>query len=366
MNNKLFFVINSLQRGGAERAISIVSNALHQQNFEVTIVCLNDADIAFAILPEVKVVSLLKRRKQENPLNRLWYAGLLYTRLIRLLMKEKPFYVVSFMTTSNLWTGLACLLTRIPFVVSEHTTPDITLNTFNYFFRKLSYHIYRKSTAVVVPSIGIAERIKQSNSFRKLNNFKLIRNPINEFPEPSDWKVNDKKFILGVGRLSFVKGFDILIEAYNNINNTGIDLVIAGDGAEYENLKIQIEKLNLTGRVKLVGSKDNLQDYYHQAELFVLPSRNEGYPVALTEAMSFGCACVAVNCDFGPSEIIENEFNGLLVEQNNIGKLSKAIDDLLLNHSLRKKISANAQLINEANSVKNIAGYWRGLLLNLS
>jgi len=230
----------------------------------------------------------------------------------------------------------------------------------------LSYHIYRKSTAVVVPSIGIAERIKQSNSFRKLNNFKLIRNPINEFPEPSDWKVNDKKFILGVGRLSFVKGFDILIEAYNNINNTGIDLVIAGDGAEYENLKIQIEKLNLTGRVKLVGSKDNLQDYYHQAELFVLPSRNEGYPVALTEAMSFGCACVAVNCDFGPSEIIENEFNGLLVEQNNIGKLSKAIDDLLLNHSLRKKISANAQLINEANSVKNIAGYWRGLLLNLS
>lgn len=364
MNNKLFFVISSLQRGGAERAISIVANELHRQNFEVTIICLNEADIAFKILPEVNVINLLKKRGKENILSRLWYAGLLYSRLIMLLMKEKPFYVISFMTTSNLWTGLACLITRVSFVVSEHTTPDITLNTFNYMFRTLSFLIYRKSVAVVVPSIGIADRIKENHSFRNLNNFRLIRNPIHEFPEPSKSSVNDKKFILGVGRLSFVKGFDILIEAYNNIENSNIDLVIAGDGAEYENLKIQIERLNLTGKVKLIGSKDNLQDYYHQAELFVLPSRNEGYPIALTEAMSFGCACIAVDCDFGPSEIIENGFNGILIEQSNLAKLIEAIDHLLFNDNLRKKISANAQLINEANSVKNITSHWRDLLLN--
>lgn len=224
--------------------------------------------------------------------------------------------------------------------------------------------IYRNSKAIVVPANGIADCIRRNDSYKNLNNFKLIRNPINVFPEPSNNKVNDKRFILGVGRLSFVKGFDILIEAYHKIEDGNIDLIIAGGGEEYDNLNRLIEKLDLTNRVKLIGAKDNLQDYYNQAELFVLPSRNEGYPNALIEAMSFGCACVAVDCEFGPSEIIENKKNGILVEKSNVTELVSAIDNILMDSDLRREIARNAQQIKQTNSVKNISTNWSDLILN--
>lgn len=364
MGKKLFFVINNLQGGGAERVISILANEFSKQGFNVFMVCLNQAEPAFKIAATVTRVDLLKERGKEHIFNRIRYAGLIYFRLMALLIKERPDAVVSFMTAANLWTGLACSLTNVPFVVSERTMPDRTINSFNYFFRKLSFLIYRNSKAIVVPAIGIADCIKKNNSYKALNNFKIIRNPIHVFPKPSGRKVNDRAFILGVGRLNYIKGFDLLIDAYSKIDTDLVDLIIVGDGTEYEKLQAQVERLNLLDRVKLLGAKDNLQDYYHQAELFVLSSRNEGYPNALIEAMSFGCACIAVDCEFGPSEIIEHEVNGVLVENSNQVKLSAAINKLIKNESLRKKISTNAQLIKKTNSVKNISANWGSLIFN--
>ena len=199
--------------------------------------------------------------------------------------------------------------------------------------------------------------------YKDLDNFRLIRNPINVFPRPSGNSVNKRSFILGVGRLNYIKGFDLLIDAYSKIQTDNIDLIIVGDGNEFRNLKVQIEKLGLEDCVKLHGAKDNLQDYYDQAEIFVLPSRNEGYPNALIEAMSFGCPCIAVDCEFGPSEIIENEINGILVKKSSSADLSAAIKYVLENSSLRKKIARNAQLIKQTNSMKNISTNWGDLIL---
>lgn len=365
MIKKLFFVINNLKGGGAERALSVVANSLSEKGeFDVLIVCLNQASPAYDIESKIKIISLINDRDKETLLNRIKYAGLMYFRLVRLLIKEKPDCVISFMTTSNLWTGLACSLTNIDFLVSEHTTPDRTINSYNYFFRKLSFLVYKKSRAVVVPSQGIADQIKRHKSYKNLNNFKLIRNPLNPFPKPSNYRVNDKKFILGVGRLNFVKGFDILIEAFSKIEAIDIDLIILGEGEEYENLMKQIEKLNLLNRVKLLGFKKNLQDYYAQAELFVLSSRNEGYPVGLTEAMSFGCACVSVDCEFGPEEIIEHEKNGILVEQHNLFDLISAINRVLKDDDLRQRIANNAKQIKQTNSIENVSANWNNLILN--
>lgn len=357
-------MINNLQGGGAERVISILANEFSKQGFNVFMVCLNQAEPAFKISAKITQINLLKERATEHIWNRIRYAGLIYFRLIALLLKEKPDCVVSFMTAANLWTGLACILTSVPFVVSERTMPDRTINSFNYFFRKLSFLIYRNSKAIVVPATGIADCIKRNESYKALNNFKIIRNPIHIFPKPSDQQVNDRAFILGVGRLNHIKGFDLLIDAFSKVDADHLDLIIVGDGSEYEKLQLQIEKLNLVGRVKLLGAKDNLQDYYHQAELFVLSSRNEGYPNALIEAMSFGCACIAVDCEFGPAEIIEHEVNGILVENFNQQDLTGAINKLMTDPGLRKKISCKAQLIKKTNSVKNISANWGSLIFN--
>lgn len=366
MNNNLFFVINSLHRGGAERVVSVLANEFDKKGFNVVIICLNKAEIAFQISPTIKVVHLILHRGREHLFNRVRYGTLTYLRLFMLLTKQRPACVLSFMTAANLWAGLACSLKNIPFIVSERTTPDRTINSFNFLLRKLSFRIYRKSRAIVVPAKGIADCIIAHRSYKNLNNFKVIRNPINIFPDPSGFSVNKRAFILGVGRLDYVKGFDLLIDAYSRIATADLDLLIVGDGKEYSNLKGQIEKLGMEDRIKLIGAKNNLQDYYQQAEIFVLPSRNEGYPNALIEAMSFGCACVAVDCDFGPSEIIEDRINGILVSKDSLIELSDALTELMANRQLRKRISENAQLISQTNCMSNISTNWQDLIFNES
>ncbi|WP_316814823.1 glycosyltransferase [Pedobacter nyackensis] len=364
MEKKLFFVINNLYSGGAERVVSTLANEFNRQGFNVFIVCLNEAEVGYRISPEITIINLLKKRTGESVFNRLKYASLIYLRLFRLLLRERPICVVSFMTTSNLWTGLACNMIKVPYIVSERTTPENTINSFNYFLRKLTFLIYKKSKTVVIPAKGIEDCIKKNQTFRKLKNTKIICNPINKFQSPSNKKVSKRKFILGVGRLSYIKGFDQLIEAFSKVGSDDIDLIIVGDGSEYENLNLQIEKLGLKSRVKLIGTKDNLQDYYSQAELFVLPSRNEGSPNALIEAMSFGCACIAMDCEFGPSELIENEKNGMLVEADNILELTSAIQNLLSNAELKERIARKAQLIHQTNSLEDVFIKWKDLILS--
>ncbi|EOR93830.1 glycosyl transferase, group 1 [Arcticibacter svalbardensis MN12-7] len=364
MKGKLFFVINTLQGGGAERVVSTLAGNLQQRNFAVHIICLNYAESSYKIPPEIKVVYLVSRRG-ESVFYRLYYAGLTGFKLVNLLITEKPNTVISFMTSANLWTGITCLLTRTPYIVSERTTPDHTLNQFGRFLKCATFVIYSKAKAVVLPSRGIALALKKIKAFQHLTNLVVIKNPVTSFTSFSKQRVHSSKFILGVGRLSYEKGFDQLIEAYANIKSTDTDLLIAGEGIELESLRKQVDLLQLGASVQLIGSKSNLQDYYHQAEVFVLPSREEGYPNALIEAMSVGCPSIAMDCEFGPSEIINHGKNGLLIQDKNIKKMSESIFKVLSDPVLKAKLAANARLINHTNALDIISAKWEKIIVDL-
>ena len=116
--------------------------------------------------------------------------------------------------------------------------------------------------------------------------------------------------------------------------------------------------------MRLIGSKENLQDYYQQAELFVLPSRNEGYPNALIEAMSMGCPCIAMDCEFGPAEIIENRKNGILVEDRNINMLAASMSEVLNDAVFKNRLSKGGKLIGKTNSQEAITSKWQDLILS--
>jgi glycosyltransferase involved in cell wall biosynthesis len=277
-------------------------------------------------------------------------------------LSKKPACIISFMTSANLWAGLTGMLTNTEYIVSERTTPDHTINKYRGFLKWFSFLVYSNARAIVLPSRGIENCLKKNRGFAGLKNYKVINNPVNSSCELTTEKVNNKKFILGVGRLSYEKGFDQLIAAFKESNTKDTDLLIAGDGVERNTLKQQIASLKLENSVKLIGVKENLQDYYSQAELFVLPSRNEGYPNALIEAMSMGCSCIAMDCEFGPSEIIEHQKNGLLVENQSISKLSKAIAKILKDPVLKQKLGVNARLINNTNSLQSISSQWEDII----
>ncbi|WEK21300.1 MAG: glycosyltransferase [Candidatus Pedobacter colombiensis] len=363
MRKKLFFIINTLNGGGAERVISNLCNYFNNRSFDVSIICLNHTTPAYYLAPEIKVYTLVDTERKSNFLFRIWYSGLTFFKLLTLLVRYRPKMIISFMTTANLWTGITCNILGIPYIVSERTTPDDTVNKFNYALRWLSYHIYNKAKMIVVPSKGMIPCFRKNKSFRNLKNFEVINNPINQFTSSEAIDVHKRKFILAVGRLDEFKGFDLLITAFKSVQREDVDLLISGEGCDRKKLEDQIQDLNLAHRVKLIGFKSNLQDYYKQAQLFVLSSRIEGYPNVLVEAMSLGCACVATDCEFGPSDIIEHEKNGLLVKANSPTHLAEAINRALEDSTLKARIANNAKLINYANSAKNTSGKWEKLVL---
>ncbi|HKG06459.1 MAG TPA: glycosyltransferase family 4 protein [Pedobacter sp.] len=361
---KLFFVINSLHGGGAERVLSNLANFFFGKGYEVTIVCLNRADPAYDLCSGIKIVSLVSENRDQRLFYRMQYGIKTFFKMLGLLNKEKPVCVVSFMTSANLWSGLTCGLLNIPYLVSERITPDQTVNQFSFYLQWLSAVVYGKSKAIVVPSKGMIGGFTRERSFSRLRNFEVINNPVNQFECVTERKVHNRKFILGVGRLDTQKGFDLLISAFKQLELEGIDLLISGEGKERKHLERLIDSLELGDSVKLIGHKKNLQDYYLQAEFFVLSSRNEGYPNVLIEAMSLGCACIATNCEFGPSDIIENEQNGLLIRANDVTCLYNAIQRLMADPLLKAKISHNAKKINHTNSPENTYAKWERLILS--
>jgi glycosyltransferase involved in cell wall biosynthesis len=359
---KLFFIIPSLVGGGAERVLISLANHFNTLNYESIIISLNNCVPAYEITCGIQVLFLVNRRKS-SLVFRAYYVLQIFFKLIGYLIKEKPVCSISFITSANIWTGIACNITRTPYVVSERTSPNRSVNKFGYFQNHLTAKLYKRSKAIVVSASGVEQCLRENKQFEKLKNIYKINNAVNMFEPTTNKKVHYRKFILGVGRLTYVKGFDILIDAFSKAKLQDVDLLIVGEGKERANLICQIYNLGLRDRVILTGAKTNLQDFYSQAEVFVLPSRNEGYPNALVEAMSFGCPCVAVNCEFGPSEIIINNFNGILVNDPSIDSLANAISNLIDNPDLKNLLGKNAQDINNTNNAQQILQKWENLVL---
>ncbi len=364
MKTKLLFVVNSLEGGGAERVVSSLGNYFNSKHFSVVIVCLTKAPLAYSVSEQVKVISLVKRKDTAGAGFRALYAALTFSRLLRVLSREKPHCAISFMTTANLWTGITCRILKIPYFVSERTPPDYTIHQFNSFLKWVSFKIYSGSKSIVIPASRMREGFKKSKSFGRLNNFTTINNPVSQFKQSDPMPVHGRKFILAVGRLDPLKAYEQLIEAFYLLQPLNVDLLISGEGPERDSLQRKINSLGLSEKIKLIGFKRNIQDYYRQAEVFVLCSKNEGYPNALVEAMSFGCACVATDCEFGPSEIIRHGESGLLVEVGDAWQLARAILKVLKDPALRQKLCENARRINDTNSLDAITARWENLILS--
>jgi glycosyltransferase involved in cell wall biosynthesis len=359
----LLFITPALGSGGAERVITILANNFAQQGYKIILVSLNYTQPAYPVEQRVTVHYLVKRHNN-NFFYRLYYAWLTGYRLLRLIREARPYRIISFITSANLWTGAICFFTRTGYLVSERASPQRVIAGHNYWYKRLLAFLYSKAEAVVLCSNGVADGLGKIKYFSRLNNVHVIPNPVSVFPAPSGKRVHQRKFILAVGRLAYVKGFDKLIDAFALLKNTDLDLLIVGDGGERNRLDEQCKRLGLEDRVFMPGEKKNVQDYYVQAELFVLPSRSEGYPNALIEAMSFGCACIAVDCNYGPRDIITDGVNGLLVPPKDPEAIATAIYRMMKSPALKKKLGEQAQKINQTNSSASITSRWEDLIFN--
>jgi glycosyltransferase involved in cell wall biosynthesis len=167
-----------------------------------------------------------------------------------------------------------------------------------------------------------------------------------------------------MGRLGEEKGFDLLIEAFALLRHRfpQLSLVILGEGSGRSELERLIAARGLQSAVYMPGTVEQPHAILQQAGIFVLPSRFEGFPNALCEAMACGLPVVAADCRCGPREIIRNDVDGLLVPVGDIEALAGAMQRLMLDRSLQERLAAQAPSVVDRFSMARVTALWDQVL----
>jgi len=157
-------------------------------------------------------------------------------------------------------------------------------------------------------------------------------------------KRNSERFIfLTVGRLVKVKNINLQIEAMAEVvkKYPATELWVVGDGPERKNYELRITNYGLEKKIKMLGWKSNLDEYYHQADVFILTSNYEGWSLSAIEAASFGLPIIMTDVGCA-GEIIKNNESGIVIPVGGRETLQKAMVELTENKELRKKLGSNA------------------------
>lgn len=175
------------------------------------------------------------------------------------------------------------------------------------------------------------------------------------------------KLILSSGRFTPEKGFDMIPDIAKKIfeNHSDWQWHIYGNGPEYENIKNKILRNNLENNVILKGFTDNMYKKYCDYGIFVLPSYREGFALVLLEAKFNGIPLVSFDCVSGPSEIIDQNVDGYLVECYNKKVMAQKICTLMENSELRDKFSENCSKNIERFEKKVVMKMWSKVLMNI-
>jgi glycosyltransferase involved in cell wall biosynthesis len=170
--------------------------------------------------------------------------------------------------------------------------------------------------------------------------------------------------LLGLGRLAPEKGFDLLVRAFALVARSHPDwtLEILGEGKERTRLEALAGALGVRDRVSMPGSVVHPLPRLAAAHAFALPSRYEGFPNALLEAMACGLPVVAFDCQSGPREIIVHGQDGLLVRPGDTAEMALALDRLLGNAAERVRLGRNATEVTVRFAPETVLQRWSALL----
>lgn len=366
----IFFVISTLSGGGAERVMLNILTHINRVKFRPVLVLFERKGELLSHLPPEIRVETLKRKKAKYGLQ--W---LVFFRLAQLLKKERPEALVSFMWYPNLVSLLAKLLSRsdCKVIVSERSSLSLCYEgRVAEFLRHCTVRFfYRRADAVTVNSVAMAEELMRMFRFPQ-DRLAVIHNPVDidrirrlgreEVSRP--WFGDNMPTIAAVGRLSREKGFSYLLAAMKIMVSRGIPcrLILLGRGQEEDSLRDTAKALQIEDRVIFHGFQENPYKYMARSALFVLPSLYEGFPNALLEAMALGVPSIATRCPTGPAEIIRDGVDGILVPSADEKALADAVERLLRDRDLRKKLSEAGKKRVEEFRVETIVRQYEDLI----
>ena len=358
-NKRIVFVISSLSSGGAERVISIIANYFAYKKYQVAIVTFYHKTHDWYPLNKdvVRIVTGYTRGQKKLDIIRNYFKKIL--RLRKIFIELNPDVIISFLTEVNIITLLAAFRLGTKVIISERVDPTLhkTILPIWKWLRRLTYP---RADYLVVQTKRVCDYYSEWPGLK----IAIVPNPVLSPEKIRDVRMILKKpFIVAMGRLTFQKGFDLLIESFSKLAKKypKWNLVVIGEGEKRRELEQLISHFGLNSRISLIGKVKNPQTILRQADIFVLSSLFEGFPNALLEAMACGLPVISFNCPSGPAEIIRYNYDGILVPPENINVLSLAMDKLISDKLLRQKLGENAKQVTKRFSVEKIMEQWERL-----
>ncbi len=317
--NTLLIVGGTLQQGGAERIISVLSKEFLKYFREVKIVLWREAPAFYTIAEQVEVVSIPKRSGTKNVVGHMvWFR--------RYVKQLKPYAVLSFLAPFNMLSLVSLVGINIPVYIANRSDPYYDApNRLWRWIRDCSYHL----------ASGISVQSKENKEYFSKSLQKkvsVIYNPVFIQPEWLGKALETAKepVIVSVGRLSKEKNQTLLLEVFKEIHSEypAYRLIIYGEGDYRGVLEKKIRDLGLEACVSLPGACPEVLTRILPAEIFVMTSDYEGMSNALIEAMVLGVPSISTRVS-GAMELIRDGENGKLVAIGNFDELKKALRDWL-------------------------------------
>lgn len=349
MSKKLLIINNGLSGGGIERASSSMANAFDAKGYQVSVVALYRREHFFTLNPDVEFIE-----PSFSSSNRYVYALQMMCYLRRCVARICPDVILAYGEWTNPYVILATRFMRIPVFLSDRMSPALRMGAVQRLMKRL---LYRYAQGVIAQTSFARDVIRRETGN---NRIEVIPNPVNVIERIA---CEPRNQIISIGRLTREKGHRILVEAFSKLKNKEWQLMIVGDGGERPSLETLAQSLHVADRVIFAGHQKQLAPYLSAAQIFVLPSLLEGYPNALIEAMSLPMACVSSDCMAGPSDIISDGINGLLVEPGNSEAMAVALDRLIENEELRCRLAANASEVRQTLNFEKITMRYLNFIL---
>ncbi len=358
---RIALVISSLGLGGAERSLCLLAGGLARRGHEVHVLSFDTPGAApfFPLDAAVRLHDLDLSGPARSAWGGLRANARRAARLRGSFRELRPDVVIGFMDTTNVLCILAGLGLGLPVIATEHSDPDRhDIGRAWNLLRRVSYPL---AAGVTTQTEAVRAKLPGRVS--------IIPNPVaapaaNTRSEPD----THDRLLLALGRLAPEKGFDLLLEAFASLAPSRPEwkLTILGEGPQRARLEAQRRSLGLERRVDLPGAARDPGPWLHRADLFVLPSRFEGFSNALCEALAHGLPAVAFDCPSGPAEILRPGVDGLLVPEADVPALARTLARLMDDESLRLGMGARAPEVLERFGLEKVLDLWEALLQDVT
>lgn len=367
-------------KGGTEKVLCNMANSMEERGHEVYILCyentkgepffLLNKKVKFKNLYDskkeklknikIKIQNLTIFSKEKRRLNRkiknLRFLGKQFEQEIK---SVNPDVVLAF-SKEICYALVEKLCKNIPIVFTYHFDPDTILGDSFYHdaissvdcIQVLMPGDIEKTKSYIVPKHRIVH----------------IPNAVPQYEKIIDY---NNKIIINVARIhKHQKQQHYLIEAFGRLSSKYSDWKLELWGEKFEPGYVQelqniISKYKIEKKVFFKGTTDNIPEKLENASIFGFPSSYEGFPLALTEAMSMGLPVLAFNDCPAVNELVVDGCNGLLVEQN-IEAFTDGLEKLMSNADLRCKLGQRAKEDMKAYEPNIIWDSWEKLLIDLT